>query len=142
MLEIKGSDKGGDKVLYISESKYGDEVINLTRGDDAAVVFPMVNMDDEPYVMGETEYLIFGLRYVPSKDSELLVNIESIPGSNRIVFCHDDTADLDIGEYSAEVQLMTSDGERITVWPKPIGRYRSREINRKNFCLMPEVVTR
>jgi hypothetical protein len=128
-------------MLYISEAKDGSEVINLTRGDDACLEIPMENSEKESYTMGETEYLIFGVRKIPSKDSELLINIESAPGSNRIVFNHVDTADLEIGEYSAEVQLMTAEGKRITVWPLPQGRQRIKEnINRKNFVLMPEVV--
>lgn len=128
-------------MLFISEDKDGNEVINLTRGDDACLEIPMENADGESYTMGETEYLTFGVRRVPRLDSELLIDIESAPGSNRIIFSHADTADLDVGEYSAEVQLMTAEGKRITVWPLPQGRQRIKEnVNRKNFCLMPEVV--
>ena len=128
-------------MLFISEDKDGNEVVNLTRGDDECLEVPMVNSEDEPYTMGETEYLIFGVRRVPRIDSELLISIESAPGSNRIIFQHVDTADLDVGEYSAEAQLMTAEGKRITVWPLPQGRQRIKEnINRKNFVLMPEVV--
>ena len=128
-------------MLYISEDKDGGEVVNLTRGDDACLEVPMKNADGEFYKMGETEYLIFGVRRVPRLDSELLISIESAPGSNRIIFSHADTADQDVGEYSAEVQLMTAEGKRITVWPLPQGRQRIKEnINRKNFVLMPEVV--
>jgi len=91
--------------------------------------------------MGEDEYLIFGVRLIPNESSELLVNIESAPGSDRIVISHEDTVLLDPGVYSAEIQLMTSDGKRITVYPKPSGKYRVNEnVNRKNFVLMPEVV--
>ncbi len=128
-------------MLYISESKDGTEVINLTRGDDAVIDVPMENADGETYTIGETEYLIFAVRKIPNKNSELLVQIESNRGSNQIVFDHEDTKDIAVGEYSAEIQLMTVDGKRITVWPTPIGKYATSEsINRKNFILMPEVV--
>lgn len=128
-------------MLFITENRDGSEVINLTRGDDAVIEFPMENEYEEEYEVGETEYLVFSVRVVPREDSELLVNIESVPGSNRIVFSHEDTVGLEAGQYSAEVQLMTADGKRITVWPKPYGKFKIKDTaNRKNFILMPEVV--
>lgn len=128
-------------MLFITENREGSEVINLTRGDDAVIEFPMENEYEEEYEIGETEYLVFSVRLLPREDSELLVSIESVPGSNRIVFSHDDTARLEVGQYSAEVQLITSDNKRITVWPRPYGKFKIKDTaNRKNFILMPEVV--
>lgn len=128
-------------MLFITENREGSEVINLTRGDDAVIEFPMENEYEEEYELGETEYLVFSVRVLPREDSELLVSIESVPGSNRIVFSHDDTAGLEVGQYSAEVQMITSDNKRITVWPRPYGKFKIKDTaNRKNFILMPEVV--
>ena len=128
-------------MLYLEEARDGSIKINLTRGDDAAMEVPLKNRDNEEFVLGEDEYLIFDVRLIPREDSELLVHITSIPGSNRIVFTHGDTADLEVGPYSAEIQMMTSDGKRITVWPKPTGKFKTKDTaNRKNFILMPEVV--
>ena len=128
-------------MLYITENRDGSRIINLTRGDDAVIEVPLYNDDKEEYVLGETEFLIFSVRVLPREDSDLLVNITSVPGSNRIVIGHHDTKDLDVGVYSAEVQLMTSDNKRITVWPKPVGKFKIKDTaNRKNFILMPEVV--
>ena len=128
-------------MLFITDNKDGSQVINLTRGDDAVLECPMQNADGEEYVMGETEYLIFGVRLLPNEGSELLINIETLPGSNRIVISHEDTVLLEPGVYSAEIQLMTAEGNRITVYPTPKGKYRINEnVNRKNFVLMPEVV--
>ena len=128
-------------MLFITENRDGTKVINLTRGDDAIVVFPLKNTDGEDYTLGETEELIFSVRVLPREDSAELIHIVSVPGSNRIVISHDDTKDLDVGQYSAEVQLMTSDGKRITVYPMPTGKFKIKDTaNRKNFILMPEVV--
>ena len=128
-------------MLYITENRDGSRIINLTRGDDAVIEVPLYNDDKEEYVLGETEFLIFSVRVLPREDSDLLVNIVSVPGSNRIVIGHHDTKDLDVGVYSAEIQLMTSDEKRITVWPKPVGKFKIKDTaNRKNFILMPEVV--
>ena len=117
-----------------------NDVINLSRGDDAILQVPLKNTDKTPYTMGNGEYLIFGLRKDPREDSELLLSIDSENGSNIIAFRHDDTKDMEVGFYSAEVQLMTQDGQRITVWPKLKGNERTSKSNRKNFCLMTEVV--
>lgn len=128
-------------MLYITENRDGSRIINLTRGDDAVIEVPLYNDDKEEYVLGETEFLIFSVRVLPREDSDLLVNIVSVPGSNRIVIGHHDTKDLDVGVYSAEIQLMASDNKRITVWPKPVGKFKIKDTaNRKNFILMPEVV--
>lgn len=128
-------------MLYITEDRDGARTINLTRGDDAVIEVPLNNIDGEEYVLGETEFLIFSVRVLPREDSELLVNIISAPGSNRIVIGHNDTKDLEVGAYSSEIQLITSDEKRITVWPKPVGKFKMKDTaNRKNFILMPEVV--
>ena len=128
-------------MLFITENREGSEVINLTRGDDAVIEFPMENEYEEEYELGETEYLVFSVRVLPREDSELLLSIESVPGSSRIVFSHEDTASLEVGQYSAEVQMITSDNKRITIWPRPYGKFKIKDTaNRKNFILMPEVV--
>lgn len=128
-------------MLFITEDKNGQQVVNLSRGDDAALEVPLKDLNDEPFELGQTESLIFDVRVLPREDSELLIHIVSVPGTTRIVFTHDDTKDLEVGPYSAEIQLMTADKKRITIWPEPIGKQKIRDrINRKNFILMPEVV--
>lgn len=126
-------------MIYISQDSNGD-VINLTRGDDAVIEIALTTDDDEEYEMDSNDYLIFAVREVPSPDSPVLLSIESEHGVNRIVFTHDDTKDMNIGFYSAEVQLMSSDGMIYTVWPKLVGNMRTSKSNRKNFVLMTEVV--
>lgn len=126
-------------MIYISRGKEDMQVINLTRGDDAALTVALTG-DDGAYEMGEGEYLIFGLRELPTEDSTLLLSLRSNNGSNIIRFAHSDTEAMQIGMYSAEIQLMKEDGSRVTVWPKLTGGSRTSTANRKNFCLMTEVV--
>lgn len=118
------------------------DVIYVTRGDDGEIKVPMETYDGDAYALGEDEYLIFSVREQPLASSELLLEIQSEPGSNYIPFAHEDTADLPIGYYSAEIQLMLSDGQRTTVWPRLSGSKRISTDNRRNFCLMTEVVYR
>lgn len=118
------------------------DVIYVTRGDDGEIKVPMETYDGEAYAMGQDEYLIFSVREQPMASSELLLEIQSEPGSNYIPFTHEDTVDLPTGYYSAEIQLMFSDGQRTTVWPLLSGSKRISTENRRNFCLMTEVVYR
>ena len=127
-------------MIYISEDASGQSVINMNVGDDVEITIPLKTDNGETYNLGESEYLIFCVREKPIKDSPLLINIESERGSNDITISHNDTENLDPGYYSAEVQLMASDGKRITVWPKLAGNSKTSKSNRKNFCLMTEVV--
>ncbi len=119
---------------------YENDVINLTRGDDAAITFALKDSDGAEYTLGEGEYLIFGVKETPDDDAEVLIEIESEPGSAVICFSHGDTADLPVGFYSAECQKMSAAGLRATVWPKLEGGKRTSTANRRNFCLMSEVI--
>lgn len=129
-------------MIYISSNSDGSSVINLTVGDDATLTVPLKTDDGEDYEMTQNEYLIFTVREKPSPDSTAFIEIQSDPGSNDINITHNDTASMIPGFYSAEVQLMANDGKRITVWPKLTGKARTSFSNRKNFCLMTEVVDR
>ena len=127
-------------MIYIETTNEGQSVINLTVGDDAALSVTLNKDDGTAYQMSQNEYLIFNVREKPNAESELLVEINSDPGSNEIVVTHQDTENLNPGYYSAEIQLMADDGKRITVWPKLTGNNKTSNANRKNFCLMTEVV--
>ena len=119
------------------------DVIYLTKGDDAVLeVSSIATEGGEEYALQETDVLTLTVRALPSADSPALIQIDALPGSNRIVFNHDDTAELDVGRYSADVQLTTADGKRYTVWPAITGSGRYVEKNLNNFVIMPEVTTK
>jgi hypothetical protein len=84
--------------------------------------------------------LVFTVREKANEVSPVMFELESAKGSNEIIIAHDDTKDFSPGYYSAEVQFMTEDGKRITVWPKLAGNGKISQGNRKNLCLMAEVV--
>lgn len=117
-------------------------VIHLTRGDDAAFVVPLKTLDGEEYQLSGAEYLIFGVRERPAEDAAVVLEVSSAPGENVITLAHGDTDGLPVGFYSAELQLMLEDGKRVTVWPKLTGSGRTSRGNRRNFCLMTEVIRR
>lgn len=129
-------------MIYVSSDSGGNDVINLTVGDDAVLTVPLKTDDGEEYELGVNEYLIFSVREKPDESSELLIEAVSETGSNDISITHEMTANMSPGYYSAEVQYMTEDGKRITVWPKLSGNQKTSKANRKNFCLMTEVVFR
>lgn len=127
-------------MIFIDKASDGSKVINLTIGDDAVLEIPLKMDDGEDYEIGKTEYLIFTVREKANENSPIMFELESEKGSNEIIISHDDTKDFSPGYYSAEVQFMAEDGKRITVWPKPAGNGKISQGNRKNLCLMAEVV--
>ena len=117
-----------------------DDAIYLTRGDDAVlVVEEIIAGDGTAYDLRPGDVLTLTVRAIPSADSEALLRIDGAPGGNRIPIRHEDTADAAPGRYSADVQLTTAEGLRLTVWPKLEGRAAYRAKNFNNFIIMPEV---
>lgn len=119
--------------------KIENDVIYITRGDNA--VFEVTAYTDEsqetPYELQDGDSFTFTVRRIASKESQIVFAISSV--SNRIVFSHEDTANVEVGKYSADIQLTTAEGDRYTIWPKFDVTKSSREYNFKNFCIMPEV---
>ena len=119
------------------------DVIYLTKGDDAVLeVSSIATEGGEEYALQETDVLTLTVRALPSAQSPALLQIDALPGSRRIVFGHDDTAELDVGRYSADVQLTTAEGKRYTVWPTITGSGRYVVKNLNNFVIMPEVTAK
>lgn len=110
--------------------------IFITKGDDGTVEMGL-QVDGKPYQMQDGDSLTFTVRELPSEESPVLIEITS--ESNNIVLRHEDTVNLPVAQYSADAQVMTSDGKRITVWPILKGSARKRIKNWKNFIVMPEV---
>lgn len=118
-------------------------VIYLTKGDDAVLeVNSITTADGNEYELQPTDVLTFTVRTLPSALVPVLIQIDALPGGNRIVFNHDNTTDLDVGVYSADLQLTTADGKRYTIWPNLTGNNRYVVKNLNNFVIMPEVTTK
>ncbi len=119
------------------------DVIYLTKGDDAVLEITSIATEGgEEYELQPEDVLTLTVRALPSAQSPALIQVDALPGSRRIVFGHDDTAELDVGRYSADVQLTTAEGKRYTVWPTIAGSGRYVVKNLNNFVIMPEVTTK
>ena len=119
------------------------DVIYITKGDDAVLEVSSIAAEDgSQYSMQAGDVLTLTVRALPSAESPALIQVDSLPGVNRIVLRHADTAELDVGRYSADVQLTTADGKRYTVWPAITGSGRYVVKNLNNFVIMPEVTTK
>lgn len=116
-----------------------DDVIYITRGDDAAldVTAYLDDEQSEAYELQEGDKFIFTVRRIASAKSDVVFSVESTTG--RIVISHTDTADKEVGKYSADIQLSVASGDRYTIWPKFNVTKPSKEFNYKNFCIMSEV---
>ena len=119
------------------------DVIYLTKGDDAVLEITSIATEGgTEYELQPEDVLTLTVRALPSAQSPALLQVDALPGSRRIVFGHDDTAELDVGRYSADVQLTTAEGKRYTVWPTITGSGRYVVKNLNNFVIMPEVTTK
>lgn len=118
-----------------------DGKIYMVRGDDEALDVSLTLDDGEtPYELQPEDVLTLTVRRETSQDSEVLLQISGVPGGARIPILHEDTAQLEYGEYSADIQLRTADGLRKTVWPVlEASRQRLRAGNLKNFNIASEV---
>ena len=117
--------------------------IYITKGDDAVLEVNSIAAEDgSEYELQAEDVLTLTVRALPSAESAVLIEIDSLPGSNRIVIRHDDSVGLAVGRYSADVQLTTADGMRNTIWPQIGGSGRYVIKNYNNFVIMPEVGTR
>lgn len=113
--------------------------IAMYRGDSETLRVPLT-LDGEEYAMQDGDTLTMTVRETPAAESPVLIQITGAPGSNRIPIAHEDTAELEPGWYSADIQLLTAEGLRKTVWPDfavPTGRISQK--NMSNFAIMPEV---
>lgn len=118
-------------------------VIYLTKGDDAVLeVSSITAAGGEEYALQDGDVLTLTVRSLPSAQSPEVIQIDSLPGSSRIVIGHEDTAELEVGRYSADVQLTTAEGRRYTIWPMLSGTMRYDVRNFNNFVIMPEVTTK
>ena len=119
--------------------KVEDDIIYITRGDDAVleVTSYLDEEGTEEYTLQEGDSYIFTVRKVASESSEIVFSVETT--TNRIVISHNDTADKEVGKYSADIQLNTANGDRHTIWPSFSITKPSKEFNYRNFCIMSEV---
>lgn len=116
-----------------------DDCISITRGDDAALHVAITDDFGRPYPMCNGDSLTLTVRSSPSREGAVVFSTTS--DCPRIIITHQDTADAEVGRYSADIQLQTANGMRHTVWPKLEGSHRYRQANFMNFIIMPEVTT-
>ena len=69
------------------------DAIYITKGDDAVLEVSSITTDSGvEYALQDADVLTLTVRALPSADSPALIQIDALPGSNRIVFRHEDTA--------------------------------------------------
>ena len=117
-----------------------NDAIYMVRGDDEVIEVSTVDSNGDEYVLGPNDVLTLTIRSAPKRESEIIFSVSSAPGSNRIIIRHENTAQMEYGAYSADIQLTTADGYRKTVWP-PLtdSTSRLRSGNMRNFNIASEV---
>lgn len=112
------------------------DIIYITRGDDAEFEVNVVDAEGELYTMVDGDELIFTVREIPDYESPVIFSVKST--SPSITLSHDDTENVDVGRYSADIELRTG-GLRRTIWPMLSEGARYRVKNFRNFVVMPGV---
>ncbi len=115
-----------------------NNVIYLTKGDDATLSVSLADDDGAEYTLQSGDVLVMTVKAKPG-DAEVLFSVTAADGTFTI--SHADTANLDVGRYSADIQLKTAAGKRHTVWPDLSGESRYSNTAFNNFVIQPEVTT-
>lgn len=92
-----------------------DNSIELTRGDTARLVVPLVLEDGEEYTMQPDDMLTLSLKKNKS-DAECALQ-KVVTGTNEFHLEPKDTKGLDFYKYKYDVQLGTAAGDIYTVIP-------------------------
>ena len=116
----------------------------MVRGDDERIEVPLYvveNGERVDFEMAAGDVLTLTVRELPDAAAPVLMQISGAPGQNVIPIRHEDTKDLAVGRYSADIQPGPAGGLRKTVWPdfEAGNSKRWRMQNTKNFCIVSEV---
>ena len=114
-----------------------DNKIYITKGDDA-VIDVDISIDGHAYPMQAGDRLTLTVRARPEAASPVLLETSGAAGETQLVLAHEKTAQMEVGQYSADIQT-TAEGRRITLWPTPEGSARRSTSNSRSFTVMPEV---
>lgn len=97
-------------MLYVHD----DNSIQLTRGDTARILVPIVNdATNASYEMDDSDKLTLTIKKRP-RDSECLLQ-KVITGSNHFHILPSDTSNLQFGKYYYDIELTTAVGDVYTV---------------------------
>lgn len=89
--------------------------ISIIRGDSATINLNIKDkVANEEYVLEPNDIVRFSVKKDIS-DEEILIQKEF--QDNQILLTHEDTKNLDFGEYVYDVELQFQDGQRDTIIP-------------------------
>ena len=112
-------------MIYIEYDKINrTNIIKLTRGDDVFLNIVLTDQYGKPYELQQGDELTFSLkRNLMSR--QLLISKKFY--SSELAINHEDTCDLDFGDYVYDIQLRFASGKIFTV------------IGPSKLIIMPEV---
>lgn len=123
-------------------------IITMFKGDYVEFEVTLVLADEDgnetghPYEMQEGDVLTFSVRRRPGL--QYPVEFSTSSTTNKIIIVPADTANMEVGKYSADIQLTHSGGRISTVFPdlnNLTEAQRSRIRPWNNFILTGEVTT-
>lgn len=114
--------------LFINKNN----AIALTRGDTAFLNFTVCTDDNSEYEMQEGDVLKLTVRREARADSPIL--LEASSDTATIYLAPEMTSQIDVGDYSYDVQLNTAAGDIFTI----VGA-TATNLKLKNFTILPGV---
>ena len=109
-----------------------DNRIQITRGDSAYITVSLTGLDGNSYDMVSGDMLALTVRKKAEDASPVLLQATS--DTNTIVLKPAQTAQMEPGGYSYDIQLTTAAGDVFTV----VGAIR-QNVYFGNFIVLPEV---
>lgn len=120
--------------------KIVDGIVYMIKGDTESLTIAIKDAANQNYILQAGDTLTLTLRH-NTGDKEAAVSITSSTGT--IPINHSDTANIEVGQYSADIQLNKANGEVHTVWPtwdvEEDAKKIKSDTNWKNWWIMPEV---
>lgn len=90
-----------------------NDAIHLTRGDNADIEVIIKDLEGNTYTLQEGDKLLFTIKSNCKTDD--IVIQKDITSDSIITIEHNDTKDLNYGDYVFDVQCTLSDGQVYTV---------------------------
>lgn len=117
-----------------------DGVIDFNRGDTVQLDVDLIDGDGTAYELQAGDRLILTIRELPNENSPVLLQVENEAGEPSFIIPASDTAELDVGRYSCDIQLQMVSGTIVTVYPELSDDQKGKDTkNWRNLIVNAEV---
>ncbi len=117
-----------------------DGVIDFNKGDTVHLAVDLVDGSGTAYTLAEGDSLTLTIRELPNSSSPVLLQVANDDGEPSFTITAAQTAELDVGMYSCDIQLAMANGTIVTVYPDLTREQMGKQTkNWKNLIVNAEV---